>query len=99
MTQRLSGGVQAFPRSIAPEAKLVSRGLTRRVGFVVPNFQMVQTRLHGSDMVALLPSRVPSSCGAGFVSVAAAVLGFSLHFGTGDVALRHAAAILTKMFR
>ena len=40
------------------DAELAHRGLTRRVGLVVPNFQMVPTLLAGSDMIAMLPSRV-----------------------------------------
>lgn len=87
------------------DAELASRGLTRRVGFVVPNFQMVQALLHGSDMIALLPSRVLSSF-EGLVSFPPPlpVPGFTLHLAwhrrrLKDVALQHVAAILTKMFR
>ena len=87
------------------DAELAARGLTRRVGFVVPNFQMVETLLQGSDMIALLPSRVLSSF-AGLVSLPPPlpVPGFTLHLAwhrrrMKDVALQHVASILTGLLR
>ena len=87
------------------DAELAARGLVRRVGFVVPNFQMIETLLHGSDMIALLPSRVLSSF-EGLVSFPPPlpVPGFALHLAwhrrrMKDLALQHVAALLTAMFR
>lgn len=87
------------------DIELASRGLSRRVGFVVPNFQMVPTLLHGSDMIALLPSRVLADFD-GLVSFPPPidVAGFTLHLAwhqrrMKDLALQHVAAILTGLFR
>lgn len=40
------------------DTELARLGSSRRVGAVVPNFQMVPALLQGSDMIAMLPSRV-----------------------------------------
>ena len=39
------------------DAALAARGLSRRVGLVVPSFLMVPPLLLGSDLIAMLPSR------------------------------------------
>lgn len=41
----------------ALDTALAERGLTRRVGIVVPSFLMVPPLLEGSDLIAMLPSR------------------------------------------
>jgi len=87
------------------DAELAARGLARRVGLVVPNFQMVSPLLQGSDMIALMPSRVMSDL-EGFVSFPPPipVSGFALHLAwhtrrTKDAALQHVAAILGRLLR
>lgn len=87
------------------DAELSSRGLSRRVGLVVPNFQMVPALLQGSEMIAMLPSRVMSDFG-GLVSFPPpiSVSGFPLHLAwharrAKDTALQHVAAILGRLLR
>jgi len=75
----------------------------RRVGLVVPTFQMVPGLLRGSDMIAMLPSRVLTD--AGDLRVFPPPLdveGFSLHLAwhkrrARDPALRHVAGLLTAL--
>jgi DNA-binding transcriptional LysR family regulator len=87
------------------DADLASRGLSRRIGLVVPNFQMVPALLHGSDMIALLPSRVlPDFDGLASFPPPIDVAGFSLHLAwhrrrSKDIALQHVAAILVRLLR
>jgi DNA-binding transcriptional LysR family regulator len=87
------------------DADLASRGLSRRIGLVVPNFQMVPALLHGSDMIALLPSRVLSDFdGLASFPPPIDVAGFSLHLAwhrrrAKDIALQHVAAILVRLLR
>lgn len=45
------------------DAELARLGRSRRVGLVVPTFQMVPDLLRGSDMIAMLPSRIPFEAG------------------------------------
>jgi DNA-binding transcriptional LysR family regulator len=80
-------------------------GLKRRVGLVVPNFQMVPALLRGSDMVAMLPSRVIPGEGD-MISFAPPipVSGFPLHLAwhrrrAKDAAVRHVTAILGKLLQ
>jgi DNA-binding transcriptional LysR family regulator len=87
------------------DAELSSRGLSRRVGLVVPNFQMVPALLQGSDMIAMLPSRVSSDFG-GVISFPPPIpaSGFPLHLAwharrAKDAALQHVAAILGRLLR
>ena len=87
------------------DAELSSRGLSRRVGLVVPNFQMVPALLQGSEMIAMLPSRVISDFG-GIISFPPPipVSGFPLHLAwhtrrAKDAALQHVAAILGGLLR
>lgn len=87
------------------DAELSTLGLSRRVGLVVPNFQMVQTVLQSSDMIAMLPSRVMPDDGK-LVSFAPpiAVKGFPLHLAwhrrrDKDTALQHVASIFRKLLR
>lgn len=87
------------------DAELASRGLSRRVGLVVPNFQMVPSLLRGSDMIAMLPSRVMPS-GDAFISFPPPipVSGFPLHLAwhrrrAKDAALQHVATILSTLLR
>lgn len=85
------------------DAELASRGLARRVGLVVPNFQMVRTILQSSDMIAMLPSRVLQDSGD-LISFPPPipVSGFPIHLAwhqrrSKDVALRHIANILGEL--
>lgn len=83
---------------------LAAHGRRRRVGVVVPTFQMVPELLQGTDMIAMLPSRcVPAT------SPALAVFeppvpaeGFPLHIAwhkrrQGDRGLRHVAQIVSDI--
>ena len=87
------------------DSELVARGLSRRVGLVVPTLQMVPTLLEGSDMMALLPSRVLRNFG-GLVSFPPPipVSRFPMHLAwhrrrAKDAALQHVAAILGELLR
>lgn len=87
------------------DADLARLGRTRRVGLVVPSFGMVPGLLRGSDMIAMLPSRVAAaSDDLAVLPVPIAVAGFPLHLAwhrrrAKDVALRHAAAVLAGLLR
>jgi DNA-binding transcriptional LysR family regulator len=87
------------------DSELVARGLSRRVGLVVPTLQMVPTLLEGSDMMAMVPSRVIRNFG-GLVSFPPPipVSGFPMHLAwhrrrAKDVALQHVASILGELLR
>ena len=87
------------------DSELMARGLSRRVGVVVPTLQMVPTLLEGSDMIAMVPSRVIRNF-AGLVSFPPPipVSGFPMHLAwhrrrAKDVALQHVAMILGKLLR
>lgn len=87
----------------ALDAVLAERGLSRRVGVVVPAFGLVPELLRGTNMVAMLPSHcVPSEAGLITFSPPISVPGFSLHLAwhkrrTGDVGLQHVVELLCKM--
>ena len=87
------------------DADLANRGLSRRAGLVVPNFQMVPALLLASDMIALLPSRILADFdGLASFRPPIHVEGFSLHLAwhrrrAKDVALQHVAAILLRLLR
>lgn len=82
------------------DADLARLGRTRRVGLVVPSFGMVPDLLRGSDMIAMLPSRVMAAAGdLVALPTPIPVTGFSLHLAwhqrrAKDRALRHVAAML-----
>lgn len=87
------------------DADLASRHLSRRIGLVVPNFQMVSAVLRGSNMIAMLPSRIAADF-SGLISFPPPieVSGFTLHLAwhrrrAKDTALRHVATILTGLLR
>ena len=87
------------------DADLADRGLSRRVGLVVPNFQMVPALLEGSNMMAMLPSGVMRNFG-GLVAFPPPipVSGFPMHLAwhrrrAGDAALQHVAAVLGELLR
>lgn len=87
------------------DAELAHRGLKRRVGLVVPNFQMVPPVLAHSDMIAMLPSRIMAEV-KGLVSFSppVPVTGFPLHLAwhrrrSKDAVLKHVAAILVRLLR
>ncbi|WP_295810822.1 LysR family transcriptional regulator [uncultured Nitratireductor sp.] len=87
------------------DTELAGRGLARRVGLVVPNFQIVPSLLQDSDMIAMLPSRVVSAEGQ-LVSLAPPIpiSGFTLHLAwhhrrAADTALRHVAAMVASLLR
>jgi len=85
------------------DAALAQRGLSRRVGLVLPNFQMVPPLLAGSDLMALLPSRVvPLTQGITALPLPVPVAGFPLHIAwhqrrSQDIALQHVAEILGQL--
>lgn len=84
---------------------LAGRQLTRRVGLVVPNFQIVPSLLRGSDMIAMLPSRiVAAEDGLVTFPPPIPVGGFALHLAwhsrqASDKALQHVAAIVASLLR
>ena len=87
------------------DTELETRGLSRRVGLVVPTFQMVPTLLESSDMMAMLPSRVMRNFG-GLISFPPPipVSGFPMHLAwhrrrAKDAGLQHVAAILGELLR
>lgn len=90
------------PRGPVDDA-LAERGLARRLGLVVPTFQMVPELLLGSDMIALLPSRcVPPATGLAVFPPPLSVAGFALHLAwhkrrETDRGLRHVAGILSGL--
>ncbi|MEJ1966970.1 MAG: LysR substrate-binding domain-containing protein [Gammaproteobacteria bacterium] len=68
-------------RGVLDEA-LARTGRSRRVGVVVPSFLVVPSLLEGSDLIAMLPSRLVSAARAGRLSVfkpPIRVDGFTLH--------------------
>lgn len=85
--------------------ELAKLGLSRRIGVVVPTFQMVPRLLLGSDMIALLPSRIlPDVEGLISFQPPVPVEGFPMHLAwhqrrTKDAALRHVANILGELLR
>ncbi|MTH78368.1 LysR family transcriptional regulator [Paracoccus aestuariivivens] len=87
------------------DAELALLGRQRRVGVVVPSFGMVPDLLRGSDMIAMLPSRVMSTA-PDLISLPppVPVTGFPLHLAwhrrrTKDRALNHAARMLAQLLR
>lgn len=86
------------------DAVLAAMGRQRRVGLVVPTFQMVPALLARSEMMAMLPSRcLTGSESAGLVSFVppVPVPGFDLHMGRhrrtdGDRAVLHVADCLRR---
>lgn len=85
------------------DAELARSGRTRRVGLVVPSFSMVPDLLRGSDMIAMLPSRVAASA-EDLITLPTPipVTGFPLHLASHqrrakDLALRHVCAMLTAL--
>ncbi|MFZ3582488.1 LysR family transcriptional regulator [Loktanella sp. DJP18] len=87
------------------DTELARTGHSRRIGMVLPNFVLVPPLLHGSDMIAMLPSRIVADL-PGLVSlpVPIAVAGFPLHLGwhrrrTKDKGLRHVADLLSHLLK
>ena len=87
------------------DRELAGRGLARHVGLVVPSFQIVSSLLQGSDMIAMLPSRVVTAEGE-LVAFPPPipVSGFPLHLAwhrrrATDTALRHVAAVVASLLR
>lgn len=87
------------------DAQLARLGRSRRVGLVVPSFGMVPDVLRGSDMIAMLPSRVMATAGdLTSLPTPIPVNGFPLHLAwhrrrAKDRALQHVAAILARELR
>jgi DNA-binding transcriptional LysR family regulator len=82
------------------DAELARIGRSRRVGLVVPSFGMVPDLLRGSDMIAMLPSRVMAAAGD-LVTLPTPIpaTGFPLHLAwhqrrAKDRALRYVAGVL-----
>ncbi|HBD92030.1 MAG: LysR family transcriptional regulator [Rhodobacteraceae bacterium GWE1_64_9] len=82
---------------------LARLGLARRVGLVVPSFGMVPDLLRGSDMIAMLPSRILTVApDLASLPVPIEVAGFTLHLAwhrrrAKDTGLRHVAAQLARL--
>ncbi|AGT10996.1 LysR family transcriptional regulator [Paracoccus aminophilus] len=87
------------------DAELARLGRSRRIGLVVPSFGMVPDLLRGSDMIAMLPSRVmPAAPDLIARPVPIPVSGFPLHLAwhrrrAKDRALRHVADLLAEILR
>ncbi|MCB5203506.1 LysR family transcriptional regulator [Neorhizobium sp. T786] len=87
------------------DAQLAKLGHSRRIGLVVPNFQMLPNLLRMSDMVAMLPSRVvPASGELHTFATPIPVSGFTLHLAWHrrrghDVGLQHVAKLLTSLLQ
>lgn len=87
------------------DAELASRQLSRRAGLVVPSFQMVPQLLRGSDMIALLPSRILAEFdGLATFPAPLPIPGFTLHLAwhrrrAKDAALQYVAGILVRLLR
>jgi len=85
------------------DAELARIGHARRVGLVVPSFGMVADLLRGSDMIAMLPSRVARAAADLVVlPTPIPVAGFPLHIAwhgrqAKDVAVRHVATFMMKL--
>ncbi|WP_353476779.1 LysR family transcriptional regulator (plasmid) [Salipiger sp. H15] len=87
------------------DTELSRLGRTRRVGLVVPSFGMVPDLLRGSEMIAMLPSRVVATAGdLVTLPTPIPVDGFPLHLAwhrrrAKDRALRHVASLLAAALR
>ncbi|WP_348529847.1 LysR substrate-binding domain-containing protein [Pseudomonas sp. Pc102] len=85
------------------DTELARLGRNRRVGLVVPSFGMVPDLLRGSDMIAMLPSRiVPADGDLAVLPPPIPVSGFPLHLAwhrrrEKDAALRHVARLLAGL--
>lgn len=90
-------------RSGALDIELAKMGRSRRVGLVVPGFAMVRELLTGSDMIAMLPSRVAALYDDIVIhSPPITVEGFSLQLAwhrrrANDTGLQHVARLLTSI--
>lgn len=87
------------------DAQLAKLGHVRRIGLVVPTFQMVPNLLQTSDMIAMLPSRVaPISGELRTFATPIPVSGFTLHLAwhrrqINDAGLQHVAKLLTRLLQ
>ncbi|WP_217474535.1 LysR family transcriptional regulator [Stutzerimonas stutzeri] len=87
------------------DADLAKAGHSRRVGLVVPTFQMVPDLLRASDMLAMLPSRVvPVSGALQTFQPPIPVSGFTLHLAwhrrrENDLGLQYVAQRLAQLLR
>lgn len=85
------------------DTQLARMGRKRRVGVVLPSFGMVPDLLRGSDMFAMLPSRIVPAAGDLIVlPPPIAVRGFPLHLAwhrrrERDRALQHVAGLLAGL--
>lgn len=87
------------------DGELARLGRSRRVGLVLPSFGMVADVLRGSDMIAMLPSRVIRAVGD-LVELPPPipVAGFPLHLAwhrrrDKDAGLQHVAGLLAGLLR
>ncbi|MGV6876741.1 LysR family transcriptional regulator [Pseudochelatococcus sp. B33] len=82
------------------DAALARMGRARRVGLVVPSFGLVPTLLRGSNMIAMLPSRVMVAADdLATLPTPIPVAGFPLHLAwhrrrAKDAGLQHVAGVL-----
>lgn len=89
------------------DAELATRGMMRRVGLVVPTFQMVPELLEQSEMIAMLPSHCFPAAADQRLAVfepPIPVAGFPVHLAwhrrrDNDLALRHVTGILSAILR
>lgn len=87
------------------DAELAKAGRSRRIGLIVPSFQMVPNLLRTSDMIAMLPSRVvPVSGELRTFTAPIPIDGFTLHLAwhrrrKHDAGLQHVAELLTTLLQ
>ncbi|WP_286897057.1 LysR substrate-binding domain-containing protein [Achromobacter sp. UBA2119] len=85
------------------DAQLARMGRKRRVGVVLPSFGMVPGLLRGSNMIAMLPSRVvPPAGDLTVLPPPIAVCGFPLHLAwhrrrDRDRALQHVVGVVAGL--
>jgi DNA-binding transcriptional LysR family regulator len=85
------------------DTELARLGHTRRVGLVVPSFGMIPDLLRGSDMIAMLPSRILLAANDLIaLPPPIPISGFALHLAwhrrrDKDGPLRHVARLITEL--
>ncbi|WP_417768051.1 LysR substrate-binding domain-containing protein [Stappia sp.] len=85
------------------DAVLAGHGLCRRIGVVVPTFQIVPGLLAHSNLIAMLPSRcVPDTAGLATFAPPVPVPGFPMHVAwhrrrDDDVGLRYVAGLMVDI--
>lgn len=83
---------------------LQAYGRTRRIGIVIPSFQMVSPLLAASDLIAMLPSRCVSDAALVLFAPPIEIAGFPLHIAwhtrrNQDPGVQHVAAAIEELLR